>query len=55
MSDEFDKEFWELLQTHFGNNWKHEWEPNLVGGFTLELTTWSDAGLDKLKESKNEI
>ena len=39
MTDEFDKELFDLLMKHFGEDWNHEWTAE-DGGFNLKLYVW---------------
>ena len=39
MTDEFDKELFDLLKKHFGEDWSHQWTGE-DGGFHLKLYVW---------------
>ena len=39
MTDEFDKELFDLQMKHFGDDWNHEWTAE-DGGFNLKLYVW---------------
>ena len=41
MPDAFDKEFFELLNKHFGESWSHEWETD-GEGFYIKLRVWAE-------------
>ena len=43
MSDEFDKELFDLLMKYFGEDWNHEWTAE-DGGFNLKLYVWGQDG-----------
>ena len=39
MPEEFDKELFDLLKKHFGEDWSHQWTGE-DGGFHLKLYVW---------------
>ena len=43
MTDEFDKELFDLLMKHYGEDWKHTWE-GIDDGFIMNLVVWGADG-----------